>query len=265
MKILYVGDVYGQPGIEIVKKIVPTLRKEQAIDFVIAQGENVSEGRGLLENDMKTLLTAGVDFFTGGNWSIFDPDACILLNDPKTPAIRPANYPEGTSGRGSALVQTDKGKILIISLLGNVIGRDADKKTDNPLKVVDSILEKNKDSGAKAIVVNFHGDYSSQKVIIGHYLDGRVTAVIGDHWHIPTADARILPKGTAHISDVGMVGVLNSSLGVKLDTVIPRWRDNVTNRNEVENDGPFQFNALLIEVDEQTGLASSVEQIQRIL
>jgi metallophosphoesterase (TIGR00282 family) len=264
MKTLYVGDVYGRPGIEVVEQVLPNLKKEQEIDFVIAQGENVSGGRGLLKEDMKLLTDAGVDFFTGGNWSIFDPESALLLNDPSTPAIRPANYPDKVAGDGWRLAETKKGTCLVVSLLGNVVGRDADRKMDNPLKVIDEILEKNKDTAKVATFVNFHGDYSSQKVIIGHYLDGRVTAVIGDHWHIPTADARILPKGTAHISDVGMVGVLNSSLGVKLDVVIPRWLDGTVNRNEVETKGPRQFNALLIDSDDKTGLATSVHSIQQV-
>ncbi len=169
-----------------------------------------------------------------------------LLEDPDMPTIRPANYPEGTPGKGHKYIQPNGKMILVISLLGDVVGRDADKPVDNPLHVVDRILAAEKDVHKDAVIVNFHGDYSSQKVMIGHYLDGRATAVIGDHWHIPTADARVLPGGTAHISDVGMVGTLDSSLGVKWDVVIPRWRDGARNRNEVETKGPRQFNAVLI-------------------
>jgi hypothetical protein len=263
MRILYVGDIYGQPGIEVIQKVLPGLRKERGIDFVIAQGENVSQGRGLLPADMKVLQKAGVDFFTGGNWSIFNPETLPLLEDPQIPAIRPANYPAGTPGRGWKIAQTADGPVLVISLLGGVVGRDAGKEMDNPLKVVDAILKENTGLDQVAKIVNLHGDYSSEKVIIGHYLDGRVTAVIGDHWHIPTADARVLPGGTAHISDVGMVGTLNASLGVKLSVVIPRWRDNVKNRNEVETEGPRQFNAVLIEAN-KNGLADSIEQIQQV-
>lgn len=263
MKILYIGDIYGEPGIETVKKVLPGLRKEQTIDFVVAQSENVSDGRGLLADDMKILQTAGVDFFTGGNWSTFNAEARPLLEDPATPVIRPANYPEGTPGHGWKVAETPSGKVLVISLLGSIVGRDADKPMDNPLQKVDAILKENKSLERAATIVNLHGDLSSEKVIIGHYLDGRVTAVVGDHWHVPTADARILPKGTAHMSDVGMVGTLDSSLGVKLSIVIPRWRDGIKNRNEIETVGPRQFNAVLIQTN-KSGLADSVEQIQRV-
>ena len=135
---------------------------------------------------------------------------------------------------------------------------------DNPLQIVDDILEQNKKLERVATIVNLHGDYSSEKVIVGHYLDGRVTAIIGDHWHIPTADARVLPKGTAHISDVGMVGTLDSSLGVKFSAVVPRWRENKVTRNEIETEGPRQFNAVLIKSNVR-GLADSIEQIRVII
>jgi 2',3'-cyclic-nucleotide 2'-phosphodiesterase len=264
MNILYIGDIYGKAGIQTIQKLLPKLRQNRNLDLVIAQGENVSDGRGLLKEDMTALQKAGIDFFTGGNWSIYNKEAWSLLQDPGIPCIRPANYPDGTPGLGWKTAKTAKGKILVISLLGSVVGRDANKETKNPLKTVDEILESNKKEDYAAIVVNLHGDFSSEKVIIGHYLDGRVTAVVGDHWHVPTADARVLPKGTAHITDVGMVGALNSSLGVKLDSVIPRWRDGIVTRNEAEASGPYQFNAVLIKAN-ASGLADSIEQIQQTL
>ncbi|MEO7364440.1 MAG: YmdB family metallophosphoesterase, partial [Candidatus Saccharimonadales bacterium] len=141
---------------------------------------------------------------------------------------------------------------------------DSDKPVDNPLQVIDKILADETDVDKIATVVNFHGDFSSEKVIIGHYLDGRATLVVGDHWHVPTADARVLPRGTAHMTDVGMCGAHNASLGVTFDSVIPRWRDGLQTRNQLETVGPFQFNALLVQVDEVTGLALKVEHIQRI-
>jgi metallophosphoesterase (TIGR00282 family) len=265
MNILYVGDIYGQPGIDTVRELLPGLKKEHAVDLVVAQGENVSGGRGLVAGDMKTLQKAGVDFFTGGNWSTFTPEAARLLDEADVPAIRPANYPAGTPGKGHKYIQPNGLIILVISLLGGVVGRDADKPMANPLEVVDRILAEEKDTHKDAVIVNFHGDYSSQKVIIGHYLDGRVTAVIGDHWHVPTADARVLPGGTAYISDVGMVGTLDSSLGVKWDVVIPRWRDGARNRNQIETSGPRQFNAVLVKTRPGSLLADSIGRIRKII
>jgi hypothetical protein len=134
---------------------------------------------------------------------------------------------------------------------------------DNPLRVIDCILEEQKNTHKKAVVVNLHGDFSSEKVVIGHYLDGQATLVAGDHWHVPTADARVLPGGTAHITDVGMCGALDASLGVAFESVIPRWRDDKQTRNMVETEGSKQFNAVLVQANKD-GLADSVELIRRI-
>jgi metallophosphoesterase (TIGR00282 family) len=264
MRILYIGDVMAKSGIRTVEKLLPELKKELAVDVAIAQAENVTEGKGINKADYARLQRAGVDAFTGGNWSLHDEDIHAHMNDPQQPIVRPANYPEGTPGQRYKFLKTPKGEVLIISLLGAIVGRDADNPTDNPLKVVDDILAETEDHPKVATVINFHGDFSSEKVIIGYYLDGRASLVVGDHWHVPTADAMILPKGTAHQTDVGMCGVLHGSLGISLGSVIPRWRDDQKTRNELETKGPFQFNALFVEVD-QSGLATKVETIQRII
>ncbi len=260
MNILYVGDVMGEVGIEVVEKVLPGLVKEKQIDLVIAQAENVSEGKGITLADFQRLRKAGVDFCTGGNWSLHREEIIPALCDPAQPIIRPANYPAGTPGLGYKYVND----ILIISLLGQIVGKDADKPIDNPLLIIDKILETEKTTHKIATIVNFHGDYSSEKVVIGHYLDGRVTAVVGDHWHVPTADARILPEGTAHITDVGMCGALDASLGVTYASIIPRWYDGTRTRNVLETSGPLQFNAVLVESN-NSGRANSIEQIQKTL
>ncbi len=260
MNILYVGDVMGEPGLEVVEKVLPKLRSEKKIDLVIAQAENVTEGKGTSAADFERLKKAGIDFCTGGNWSLHRKDILPALNDPAQPIIRPANYPEGTPGLGYKYVN----EVLVISLLGHIVGRDADKPFDNPLKIVDDILKSQKDVKKSATIVNFHGDYSSEKVVIGHYLDGRASLVVGDHWHVPTADARVLPQGTAHITDVGMCGVLDASLGVSFSSVIPRWRDGLVTRNVLATEGPRQFNAVLVATNDQS-LAESIEQVQMVI
>ena len=263
MKILYVGDIMGDMGIRVVEQVLPKLRRDTHATLVIAQGENVSDGRGILPDDYQRLKNAGIDFFTGGNWSLHHKQIYGAMNDLNQPVIRPANYPEGTPGLGWKYAKSVGGDVLVISLLGHIVGRDADKPTDNPLVVVDRILEMEADHEKSAIIVDFHGDYSSEKVIIGHYLDGRVSAVIGDHWHVPTADARILPNGTAHITDVGMCGALDASLGITLESVIPRWRDGVQNRNVLAKSGATQFNAVLIAIEGSTR-STSIEQLQLV-
>lgn len=265
MNILYIGDIMGEPGVQSVRAVLPGLKKQHDIDLVIAQAENVTEGKGLSKADFKQLRDIGIDFCTGGNWSAHRPEIEDYLADPQQPVIRPANYPADTPGRGWKYVETKHGKVLVVSLLGHIVGKDADKPTDNPLKVIDDILAENEDVERPATIVNFHGDFSSEKRVIGYYLDGRASLVVGDHWHVPTADAMILPKGTAHMSDVGMCGSLHSSLGVKVDTIVARWRDGRINRNELATDKPYQFNAVLVGVDTATGLATTVQHIQKYL
>jgi metallophosphoesterase (TIGR00282 family) len=264
MHILYVGDVMAEAGLRVVEKVLPELRQEHRLDLVVAQAENVTEGRGISLDDFARLRKAGVDFCSAGNWTLHRPEIFPALNDPEVPIIRPANYPPGTPGQGYKYISTAAGKVLVISLLGHIVGRDAEKPTDNPLQVIDRILESEKHTQRTATIVNFHGDFSSEKRIIGYYLDGRVSMVVGDHWHVPTADADVLPKGTAHMTDVGMCGSLDSSLGVSLDSVISRWRDGRVTRNLLEMNGRMQFNAVLVEIDEKTGLSRSVRHIAKI-
>ena len=265
MNILYIGDIMGELGIRVVEQLLPEIRQQYGVDVVIAQAENTSDGKGISLADFARLKQLGIDFCTGGNWSLHQDEIIQAMNDPAQPIIRPANYPDGTAGLGYKYLQTPKGKILVVSLLGQVVGRDAGKPIDNPLTTIDEILESQKDEPKLATVVNFHGDYSSEKFVIGRYLDGMVTLVVGDHWHVPTADAMVLPGGTAHISDVGMCGSLDSCLGVKYEVILNRWKTGQASRNELEQTGRLQFNAVLADVDTSTGNANSIEHIRRIL
>jgi metallophosphoesterase (TIGR00282 family) len=264
MNILYVGDIMGEPGLKLIEREIPSLRNELKIDVVVAQSENVTDGKGISLADFWRLKKAGVDFCTGGNWSLHQEEVVQAMNDPAQPIIRPANYPEGTPGLGYKYLETPKGKILVVSLLGQIVGRDATKPVDNPLQVIDAILDREKDTAKIATIVNFHGDFSSEKFVIGRYLDSRATLVVGDHWHVPTADAMVLPGGTAHITDVGMCGTLDSCLGVKTSVIVERWKNSHPSRNELETEGRLQLNAVLINVDENTGLAKSIQQIRKI-
>jgi metallophosphoesterase (TIGR00282 family) len=263
MNILYIGDVMAEMGMVAVERVLPSLRKERQIDIAIAQVENLSEGRGIVPVDFERLRAAGVDFGTGGNWSVWRDETNPLFEDAEAPIVRPANYPDAP-GVPYKYAHTETGDVLVVSLMGQIVGRDAEMETDNPLQAIDKILADESPDKRVACVVNLHGDFSSEKLVIGHYLDGRVSMVVGDHWHVPTADAQVLAKGTAHITDVGMCGSLDSSLGVKFESVIPRWRDGYQTRNELETAGRTQFNALLANVDEQTGKALSTEHIRKV-
>lgn len=266
MNILYLGDVMGSVGLEVVEQLLPEIIHEKSVDVVIAQAENVTEGKSISIDDMKNLQKIGVDFFTGGNHTPSRPEIHVALEDIDQPIIGPANMHD-CPGPGFKEFKKDGNKILVVSLLGDTFSSRNPNgiSKDNPLSEIDKILHENIDNNFDAIVVNFHGDFSSEKRVIGHYLDGRVTAVVGDHWHVPTADASVLPKGTAHITDVGMCGSLDSSLGVKFESIIPRWRDNVQTKNELETEGRRQLNAVLVTTQENSHRAVSIEQIQRIL
>lgn len=263
MNILYIGDIMGEPGVKVVLEVLLPLKQKHKIDLVIAQAENVSSGKSMLPSDMKILQSAGVDFFTGGNHTPKRKELYALLEADNQPVIGPANMLD-CPGKGWKYAATPKGTVLVISLLGETFGRNP-PAINNPLRTIDSILDENKNQKREATIVNFHGDFSSEKRIIGYYLDGRVTAVIGDHWHVPTADAMVLPKGTAHITDVGMSGSLHSSLGVKLEAVIPRWRDNAQTINELEGKKPYQFNAVLIETNDKNQLVTKIKPINKLV
>ena len=264
MNILYIGDIMGQPGVDIVEKYLEELVQTKKIDLVIAQAENVSEGKGITVEDFRHLQKIGVNVFTGGNWSLFRKEIVPYLDDPNEPIVRPANYPESMPGKGFKYYKTPLGYILIISLLGKIVGKDSEQPVNNPLHVIDSILESEKYNKKLTTIVNFHGDYSSEKRVIGYYLDGKVGGVIGDHWHVPTADSGILPNGTAHVTDVGMCGSLDSSLGIRLNVIIDRWHNSKTSRNILETGGRMQFNAVLMSINNETGLGESIERIQII-
>jgi metallophosphoesterase (TIGR00282 family) len=262
MKIFYIGDIMALPGQKVVSQLLPGYIKEYGIDFVIAQAENSDpEGHGPRFEDLKAMQASGVDFFTGGNHSLRGKETEAIFSQTEIPIVRPANMKDAP-GSGYKIVDTPHGKILIASMLSQIVGNQR-VEMENPLHTVETIYEENQDIKVK--IINIHGDFSSEKRVFGYYLDGRFSAVIGDHWHVPTADAMILPNGTAHISDVGMCGTLHSSLGVKTNVITERWKTNHSSRNQIETEGPLQFNAVLIDIDETTGLSRSIELIQRIV
>lgn len=246
----------GRPGRETAAKLLPALKKKYKPDLVIAQAENVSHGKGMTTAHFVELSSVGIDFFTGGNHTIERPSTIELLKDPNIPVVAPINQVGIEPGWGVKQIQTKKGLIQVISLLGTIFP-NLNEPNGNPLVMIDEVLKQTKNQNFAARVVNFHGDFSSEKRVIGFYLDGRVSAVIGDHWHVPTADAAVLPGGTAHITDVGMTGTLISSLGVSKETIIRRWRDGEKNKNDIAEGGPFQLNAVLVSVG-KNGLAKSI-------
>lgn len=260
MKILYLGDIMGEPGRRVVAKLLPKVKIQYEIDIVLAQSENVTHGKGLSTNHCRELQEAGIDGFTGGNHSFERSDNMRMASDVNEPVVAPANV-KGLSYDSFKLIKASEGYVAFVSLMGYIApkGYNTDT-TESPLVAIDRILPKINENKPTAIFVNIHSEFSSEKVILGHYLDGKVTAVVGDHWHVPTADARVLPSGTAHISDVGMCGALNSSIGVDLDVAIERWKGGKI-RNRLESGPPWQLCGVIVEVNAKTGLALSIKQL----
>ena len=253
MRILMIGDVVGRPGRNAVKTLLPDLRRELDIDFVTANGENAAGGFGITLETAKEMLSSGVDMITSGN-HIWDQKEIIPHLDTDLPVLRPLNYPPSTPGRGFGR----SGEVLVVNLLGRVfIGTH-----DCPFRAMDLLLQEIAER-PKVVIVDMHAEATSEKEAMGWYLDGRVSAVVGTHTHVATADGRILPEGTAYVSDLGMVGATNSVIGVQTDDVLHRFLTQTPRRLRVEADGPVRFNSVLIDIDDATGNANTMVRVDR--
>lgn len=253
MKILFLGDVVGRLGRRTVQALLPALRQETEADLVVANGENAAGGRGLTLATADELLAAGVDVITSGNhvWEIreFYP-----ILDSESPILRPLNYPPGVPGRGLLIAHG----AAFINLQGRTfMGID----TDCPFRAADNALEHLHDT--PVIIVDIHAEATSEKVALAWYLDGRVSAVIGTHTHVATADARVLPKGTAFVTDAGMVGPRDSIIGVGVKPVIERFLTQLPIRFAPVERGPAIFNSVLLDIDEASGRAHTIVRIDR--
>ena len=247
-----IGDAVGRPGRRALSVLVPKLRRELAIDVVIANGENAAAGRGLTLNSAEEMFAAGVDIITSGN-HIWDQKEIINHLDGDLPIVRPLNYPAGAPGRG---IIEHKG-ITVINLQGRVFMTNI----DCPFRAADAALASLPPNSV--VIVDMHAEATSEKVATGWYLDGRVSAVLGTHTHVATADARILPKGTAFVCDVGMTGAKDSIIGDDVDCVIRRFLTAMPVRLEVATGPDLILNSVLIEVDEETGRARRVQRVDR--
>lgn len=248
-----IGDVMGKPGRQAVTALLPALRRELAVDLVVANGENAAAGRGLTEATAHELFDAGVDVLTSGN-HIWDQKEIVAVLREESPILRPLNYPPGVPGRG---LLTQKG-VTVVNLQGRTFLPDI----DCPFRAADAALDDLPEDAL--VVVDMHGEASSEKQAMGRYLDGRVAAVLGTHTHVPTADARLLPGGTAYVTDVGMVGPAESIIGNEIDAVLQRFLTGLPNRLPVAQHSPtMQFNAVLVEIDEATRRARGIRRIDR--
>jgi metallophosphoesterase (TIGR00282 family) len=253
MRVLMVGDVVGSPGRRAVAQLLPELRAELGADVIVVNGENAAAGRGLTVRTARELLDAGADVLTSGN-HIFDVRDFVPSLDSDLPVLRPANYPQATPGRG---VLTVRG-LTVINLMGRVF---MPVQVDDPFRVADELLDALE--GPEPVVIDFHAEATSEKQALSWYLDGRVAAVVGTHTHTPTADARLLPRRTAHVSDLGMVGVRDSIIGDDAESVIHRFVTGMPTRLPVASGDEVVLNSVLIEIDDTTRLATGIERVDR--
>jgi len=254
LKILVMGDVIGKPGREAVKEILPRLRDEYEITLAIANGENAAGGIGLTPGTAQELFDSGIDVITTGN-HVWAHHEVIPYLDSAAAVIRPLNYPPMTPGRGYWI----KDNIMVV----NIIGRTFVGDFDCPFRAMDKLLGE-LDRKPAVIIVDFHAEATSEKVAMGRYLDGRVSAVLGTHTHIGTIDACILPKGTAYVTEIGMVGPINSVIGVEVSAVIDRFLTQIPKRFSVAK-GQVSFDAIVVEATDNSGKAIDIKRVRQVV
>ncbi|MGK7346080.1 MAG: TIGR00282 family metallophosphoesterase [Candidatus Nitrospinota bacterium M3_3B_026] len=256
MRILVVGDVFGKVGRRVLKSALNNVISMTRADIVIANGENLAGGFGFTRALLDEVFGLGVDVITTGN-HVWDKKEALSLVETEPRLLRPANYPDTAPGRGAGVYETSAGaKIGVVNLMGRVF-MDA---VDCPFQRAERELEKIKDK-TKVILVDMHAEATSEKEAMGYFLDGRVSAVVGSHTHVQTADEKILPRNTAYITDAGMTGPSHSIIGVRVDIILKRFTQKLPERFD-EALGPGQFNAVLVEADDDTGFAKSIKRIQ---
>jgi len=250
-----IGDIIGKPGRQAVRRILPDLRREHRIDLVIANGENTAGGFGITTDTAAELLESGVDILTSGN-HIWDQKEIIPALDQGLPLLRPANYP-GAPGRGYLV----RDGVMVMNLMGRVFMQPL----DCPFRTAAQLIEEVRGAEAPSVIfVDFHAEATSEKQAMGWYLDGRASAVVGTHTHVGTVDTRILPKGTAFVTDVGMAGPVNSVIGSDSGAVLERFLTGLPQRLPVA-EGPVMVNSVMIDVDTQTGKALAIQRLDRMV
>ena len=258
MRLLLCGDVVGRSGRAVLVEHMPRLRRELALDFVVANGENAAHGFGITDKNCEELYACGVDVITTGN-HVWDRREIIpyIGGDPRL--LRPANFPPGAPGAGHGLFALADGrKILVINAMARLF-MDA---IDDPFAAVDRLLGQHPLGVVNAILVDFHGEATSEKMSMGHFCDGRASAVVGTHSHVPTADAQILPKGTAYMTDAGMCGDYDSVIGMQKEAAIARFVRKMPGERLQVADGEAALCAAFIETDERTGLARRIAPLR---
>jgi 2',3'-cyclic-nucleotide 2'-phosphodiesterase len=254
LKVLFIGDIIGEPGRKMVRANIRSLVETHAPDLVIANGENAAGGFGITSEIAEELFALGIHVLTSGNhvWDKKEIEPYLTKQDR---LIRPANYPAGNPGYGSVVISTKAGKAAVLNLEGRVFMSNL----ENPFRVAEQEIEKLKKE-TPVVIIDFHAEATSEKAALALHLDGKASAVIGTHTHVQTADERVLTKGTAFITDAGMTGPTDSVIGVKKEQAIARFLYQTPHRFEIPK-GPVHLNAVLLDIDGKTGKAKAIERI----
>lgn len=258
LKILFLGDVIGEPGRRAVIETLPQLKKEREIDFIVVNGENAAGGRGITPKITIDLLRAGAAVITTGD-HVWDQKDLLPFINSEPRLLRPVNYPEGTPGQGSVILETPKGKVGVINVQCRTFMQPI---LENPFRVLEASVARMREE-TSVIFVDVHGETTSEKIAVGRFLDGKVSAVVGTHTHVQTADEQIFPGGTAFLCDAGMCGPTESVLGREIEPIIARFINNLPVQFPVAR-GPVKLHGALIEVDEATGRALSIERVAQL-
>jgi hypothetical protein len=261
MKILFFGDIVGRIGRKAVALAIEEIRESHELDLIIANAENIAHGKGITTKTLEEMVEAGVDLFTSGNHVWRNKEVLTVMSDRNLGSrlLRPANYPSGVPGQGSKLLTIATKKVLVINLLGRVYGNDL---VDDPFRTFDDTLLSHASQNPSVILVDFHAEATSEKVALGWHAAGRASAVWGTHTHVPTADAKILPGGTAYITDAGMCGFSDGVLGVTKGPIISNFRTQLPVTHEIPDSGDTIVSAVIITVD-AAGRATNIEQWQK--
>lgn len=256
MRLLFVGDVFGDPGRRAVQKIVPELKRERSIDIVVINGENAARGLGITPRLARDLFDAGADGITLGNHAFRQRDILPMLNTDDR-IIRPANFAAAAPGKGLMVLEVEAGSLAVINLMGSLF---LPATARGAFDMVDELVEQASEQ-TNCILVDMHAEATSEKVAIAHHLDGRVTAVVGTHTHVQTSDARILSNGTGYITDVGMTGPHDSVIGVRAEIIVKKFLTDLTQRFEPADSG-IQLEAVQIDIDTETGKTTAIEAVR---
>ena len=254
MRILAVGDLIGESGVKKLKEILPKIKKEEKIDFVVTNGENSAGGMGITEKNFRDILDAGTNVITMGNHTWGKKDIFKFIDNPQL--LRPANYPEGVVGKGLGIYECKNKKIAVMNFIGRV---DINILSENPFIMAKKMVEEIKDK-VDIIIIDFHAEATAEKIAMGRYLDGKITALFGTHTHVQTADEQIFPEGTAYITDIGMTGPQNSVIGMDIKASIKRFETTLPEKYKLA-EGDFIFNAVIFEINDETNKVTHIKRI----